>query len=84
LNRLTRALSILIGTVVATIPFVPAIADPLGLEGADADIMLAIAAIAVAYVAANEAAKRLYKRWIQERPPDQHHDEPHEHRGFDR
>jgi Mg2+-importing ATPase len=60
------ALSLLIGAVVVAIPFVPAVASPLGLERVDADVLLAIAGITVAYVCANEAAKRVYRRWSQQ------------------
>ncbi len=56
-GRLLLVLSVVVGTIVFTIPFVAPIAHVLGLDRPGADLLLAIAAITIAYVATNEVVK---------------------------
>jgi len=56
-GRVLLVLSAAVGVIVFAIPFVPPIADLLGLDRPGADLLLAIGGIVVAYVATNEVVK---------------------------
>jgi Mg2+-importing ATPase len=64
-GRLLLVLSVVVGAIVFLIPFVPPVADVLGLDRPGPDLLLAIAAIVVAYVATNEVVK-----WFVLRRPE--------------
>jgi Mg2+-importing ATPase len=55
-------LSVAVAVVVTALPFVPVLAQPLGLAPPGVDVIVAIAAIAVAYVVTNEAVKAVFLR----------------------
>ena len=55
-------LSLIVGTVVTVIPFIPLIAKPLGLIALTWPVFLAVMLISVTYVATNEITKRIYVR----------------------
>jgi Mg2+-importing ATPase len=56
-GRVLLVLSVAVGAIVFAIPFVPPIADVLGLDRPGADLLLAIGGIVVAYVVTNEVVK---------------------------
>jgi P-type Mg2+ transporter len=56
-GRLLLVLSVVVGAVVIGIPFVGPVAAVLGLDRPGADLLLAIGAITVVYVATNEVVK---------------------------
>jgi Mg2+-importing ATPase len=56
-GTLLLTLSVVVGAVVIGIPFVPPVADVLGLDRPGAELLLAIVAITVTYVATNELVK---------------------------
>jgi len=60
--RSLLALSLLVCSVVVALPFVPLLALPLGLEPPRPGVLVAIALIAIAYVATNEVVKARYTR----------------------
>jgi P-type Mg2+ transporter len=64
-GRLLLVLSVVVGVIVIAIPFVPPIADVLGLDRPGADLLLAIGGIVVAYVVTNEVVK-----WFVLRRPE--------------
>jgi Mg2+-importing ATPase len=64
-GRLLLLLSVVVGAIVIAIPFVPPIADVLGLDRPGADLLLAIGGIVVAYVVSNEVVK-----WFVLRRPE--------------
>lgn len=61
-SRVLVMLSALVALVVVAIPFIPALAVPLGLDALSSALMLSLAGIILAYVAANELVKRVYFR----------------------
>ena len=56
-GRVLLVLSVAVGAIVFAIPFVPPVADVLGLDRPGLDLLLAIGGIVVAYVATNEVVK---------------------------
>jgi Mg2+-importing ATPase len=64
-GRILVILSVVVAVAVVAIPFVPALADPLGLDALGLALLLTLAGITLAYVAANELVKRLYFREVR-------------------
>jgi Mg2+-importing ATPase len=56
-GRVLLLLSVAVGAIVFAIPYVPPVADVLGLDQPDPGLLLAIAGIVVAYVVTNEVVK---------------------------
>ena len=54
--------AILVGAIAVAMPYVPFIAEPMGLIPLDGPVLAALAVIALAYIAANEIAKAFFFR----------------------